>query len=133
EPEPEPEPTPTPRAGLIARTADNGASLDALRTEMLGRMTALEARPPRVAGGPLARYASFREFADAAYNDPEQAPLLARALVDQITSLNPGVIPPAWVNDVAGIMEFARPAVIATGGARGLGDSGMEVDWPYLD
>src|SRR4029077_12257675 len=43
------------------------------------------------------------------------------------------VIPPSWANDVAGILGFARPAITATGGPASLGDSGMELDWPYLD
>jgi len=132
-PNPEPDPTPSARAGILARTADNGASLDALRDEMLGRMLALEARPNASASGPLARFATFGAFADAVYTNPDDAPLLARALADQLSSESPGVIPPAWVNDVAGILAFPRPAVTALGGARGLGDSGMEIDWPYLD
>lgn len=131
-PTPDPTPDPTPSVGILARGAD-GAAFEALRDEMLGRMLTLEARGSRAVVGPLARYASFGAFADAAYNDPEQAPLLARALADQLTTDNPGVIPPAWVSDVAGIMAFPRPAVTALGGPRSLGPSGMELDWPYLD
>ena len=125
---------PVPTVELIARTADNGASLDALRTEMLGRMTALEARPGAgVSPHVLARFGSFREFVDTAYADPSAAPLLARALADQLTGDNPGVVPPSWVQTVAGLITRPRPAITATGGAAGLGDTGMELDWPYLD
>ena len=41
--------------------------------------------------------------------------------------------PAGWVSEVQGILGFARPAVAATGGPASLGDSGMELDWPYLD
>jgi HK97 family phage prohead protease len=131
-PDPVPDPTPAP-PGLIARTADNGASLDALRSEMFGRMTALEARSAPTSRGPLATFRSFVEFVDAAWEDPDVAPLMARALADQLSSESPGVIPPAWVQEVAGIMAFPRPAITALGGPRSLGPSGMELDWPYLD
>jgi hypothetical protein len=79
--------------------------------------------------GPLARFLTFGDYLDAAYGDP----LLARALADQITTENPGVVPPAWVSTIAGIGTFTRPAITALGGARSLGSSGMELDWPYLD
>jgi uncharacterized protein len=130
DPEPEPEPTPTPpgtRVEVLARSA----AIDELRDEMLGRMTVLEARGGvgSSVGGPLARFATLGAYLDASYDDP----LLARVLADQLSSDNPGVIPPSWASDIAGILGFARPAVIATGGPAPLGDSGMELDWPYLD
>ena len=136
DPVPDPEPTPDPpgaRAGIVARTADNGAALDALRSEMFNRMTALEARG--AVGRPhlLGRFGSFGEFVDHAYANPDDAPLLARVLADQITSESPGVMPPSWVTEIAGIIARPRPAIAALGGARSLGDSGMELDWPYLD
>ena len=132
-PNPEPEPTPDPPAPPEARVAilERSAGIDDLRTEMLDRMTRLEAmgRGGSSVGGPLARFLTFGDYIDAAYGDP----LLARALADQITSENPGVVPPSWVSTIAGIGEFTRPAVTATGGARSLGETGMELDWPYLD
>lgn len=137
-PEPVPDPTPEPvPAQLHARAwrVDDGDRLEALRADLVGRMALLEASGGRQArsSSPLAAYASFGAFADAAYGDPDVAPLLARALVDQITSENPGVVPPSWVTTIAGILERPRPAISALGGARSLGDSGMELDWPYLD
>jgi hypothetical protein len=130
-PEPDPEPTPTPpeaRVSVLARSDE----LDQLRTDMLDRMTRLEAAGRSSSGGvsgPLARFLTFGDYLDAAYGDP----LLARALADQITTENPGVVPPAWVSTIAGIGTFTRPAITALGGARSLGSSGMELDWPYLD
>jgi len=132
DPEPEPEPpTPTPTppgtgVGLLARSD----ALEDLRTDMLDRLTRIEARSSGGGvGGPLARFATFSAYLDAAYEDA----LLARALADQLTTDNPGVVPPQWVNQIAGILGFARPAVQALGGARSLGSDGMELDWPYLD
>jgi hypothetical protein len=98
---------------------------------MVHRLTVLEARGGSSArdGGPLARFATFGEYLDASYADP----ILARQLADQITGDNPGVIPPSWVQTIAGIPTFTRPAINALGGPRPLGDTGMELDWPYLD
>ena len=63
-------------------------------------------RRPR-SRSPLAAYPTLVAYADAAYVDPTLAPLLARALADQITTDNPGVMPPAWVGEIAGILARA--------------------------
>jgi hypothetical protein len=141
EPDPEPEPSPTPdpepsgRAWRVgAESPELLARMEDLRSDLVGRMTRLEASDRRAPeASALARWGSLGEYADAAYADPELAPLLARALADQITGDNPGVVPPSWASEVAGIMAFPRPAITATGGPASLGDSGMELDWPYLD
>jgi HK97 family phage prohead protease len=129
-PQPVPDPTPTPPGARVeVRSADAG--LEALRADMIGRMARLEARG---GGGattsPLARFATFDAYATAVYADPT----LARALVDQITSENPGVMgAPAWAGEIAGLLARPRPAVTRLGGPRDLGDSGMSLHWPYLD
>jgi phage head maturation protease len=138
-PVPEPEPVPTPVPNPEPEPVPPGLRVDVLgrmeelRTDLVGRMAVLEAggRP----GSPhlLGRYASFGAYADAAYLDPELAPLLGRVLADQLTTDNPGVIPPSWATEVAGILARPRPAITALGGPASLGDSGMELDWPYLD
>ncbi len=56
----------------------------------------------------------------------------ARALADQITADNPGVVPPGWLTEVFGIIDMGRPVINAIG-TRPLPASGMEVDWPYYD
>lgn len=134
-PDPVPDPQPTP-PGTRVRVVDEPELLgrmEDLRRDLVGRMAALEAGGGRGASSPLARFRTFGEYADAAYSDPELAPLLARALVDQITSDNPGVMGANVVGEIAGILARPRPAITALGGARGLGDSGMDLDWPYLD
>jgi phage head maturation protease len=130
---------PAPEARGYRVTADNTPEIlgrmEELRSDLVGRMALLEASGSGRAGGPhpLARWESFGAYADAAYADPGLAPLLARALADQTTGDNPGVVPPSWATEVAGILGFARPAVQATGGPAPLGDSGMDLEWPYLD
>ena len=83
-------------------------------------------------GGPLARFASFAEYARARWSDPT-IPSLTAALADQITGNNPGVVPPAWLTEVKGIIDMGRPLIGALGGARPAPESGMDVDWPYFD
>jgi hypothetical protein len=129
---PETPETPPGAGAWLTRGAFDGA-LESLRSELVGRMIALEGGQASGSPSPLARFASFGAFVDAAYADPSAAPLLARALADQLTTDSPGVVPPSWVSNIAGIIARPRPAVQALGGARSLGSEGMELDWPYLD
>lgn len=76
---------------------------------------------------PLAKYRSLADFQQAVYRGEEK-----RALLDQITGDNPGLVPPAWLSTIQGIVDRPRTVVNAFGSA-GLPDSGMEIDWPYLD
>jgi hypothetical protein len=107
------------------------------------------------AGGPLARYRSFGELIEAARSRRAEANaeisqafatayrawadrrrltnLVGRALVDQITTDNPGLMPPTWLSEVFGIVDEGRPGITAFGGPRSAGDSGMDIYWPYYD
>jgi hypothetical protein len=109
------------------------------------------------ASGPLARYRSFREFATAArearddravelnaaftgaYHAWRELDMLSRqgtvgrALVDQITADNPGLMPPTWLTEVFGIVDRGRPGITALGGPRSPGSAGMDIYWPYYD
>lgn len=121
------DPSPAP---VIVNTVDAATldrAIDDLRRELITRDG-----PAAAAGHPAARFRSLDEFATAAWSDPSLPPLLNRALADQIAANNPGVIPPAWLSTVFGIVDFGRPTVTAFG-TRPLPDSGMEVDWPYFD
>jgi uncharacterized protein len=62
-----------------------------------------------------------------AYHD-----LHERALIDQITTDNPGLIPPAHLTEAVGILNAGRPSIEGFGGARSLPETGVEVDWPAL-
>jgi HK97 family phage prohead protease len=131
-PDPDPDPTPAPgaRVTVLARNADNADALDSLRADMTRRFVELEARGSGAGSvSPLARFATFPDYLDASYSDP----VLARVLADQITSDNPGVMQPAWVLEIAGIIRRPRVAIAALGGAGSLGSEGMVLNWPYLD
>jgi len=96
---------------------------------------------------PLARFGSFSELTDAARRAPrDEAAALNRQFVDayaahraarvwvnQITTDNPGVIPPAWLSEVFGIVDSGRPSITALGGPLSPGENGMDVYWPYYD
>lgn len=77
---------------------------------------------------PLAQFRSLGEFQKAALAGEVEA----RALVDQVTDNNPGVLPPNWVMDVKGILASRRPAIDALG-VESAGASGMDFNWPYVD
>ena len=55
----------------------------------------------------------------------------SRALADQITTNNPGVMVSGGLGAVKGIIEARRPAINAWG-REALSGSGMSVDWPYF-
>jgi hypothetical protein len=112
---------PPPAAPVNYATTDDVAAIQRQIAAMADVHTPTPAHP-------LAEFPSFAAYAMAVYEG--RAP--ENVIVDQITTDNPGVIPPAWVNDVKGIVNLGRPAVTALG-ATGIGESGMAVDWPYFD
>lgn len=134
----EPDPDPAPDDPATARIA---------RGEVLELIRQASVRTPQAAtpAHPLAQFATLAAFADAAYSDTAgtyswitagavadrpMAAQIARAWIDQITTNNPGVLPPAWLSEVFGIVDQGRPLIDAIG-TRPLPPSGMEIDWPY--
>jgi hypothetical protein len=119
----------TPAAPVVqmvdAVTLDR--AVDELRRELVTRDA-----PAGPSGHPLGRFRSLDELVTASWSDPTVPVLLARALVDQITTNNPGVIPPGWLSTVFGIVDRGRPAVTAFG-VRAAPSEGMDVNWPYFD
>jgi hypothetical protein len=77
---------------------------------------------------PLAKFRSFGEYSKAVLSGDIEA----RALADQITDDNPGVLPPNWMMDVKNIVDLGRPAITAFG-VESAGASGLEFNWPYFD
>ena len=77
---------------------------------------------------PLAVYRSFGEYSKAVLAGEVES----RALADQITTNNPGVLPPNWMMDVKNIVDLGRPGITAFG-VESAGTSGMEFAWPYFD
>jgi len=77
---------------------------------------------------PLAVYRSFGEYSKAVLAGEVES----RALADQITTNNPGLMPPNWMLDVKNIVDLGRPGITAFG-VESAGTSGMEFAWPYFD
>jgi hypothetical protein len=101
---------------------------------------------------PLAKFASLTELQHAALTADGGAEISATfaagyrqhrdlmaqrayygAFVDQITTDNPGVVPPSYLTNVYGLIDTGRRVVNAIGGPTSAGDSGMVVNWPYYD
>jgi HK97 family phage prohead protease len=78
---------------------------------------------------PLAQYRSFGDYSKAVYGGEVEA----RALFDQVTGDNPGVMPPIWLQTVAGIIDLGRPVITGVGGPQSAGTSGLEINWPFFD
>lgn len=58
--------------------------------------------------------------------------LAARVWADQLSSENPGVMPPGWLTTVFGNIDRARPVITALGARTGP-TTGLDVNWPYYD
>lgn len=78
---------------------------------------------------PLAQYRTFGDYSKAVYGGEIES----RALFDQVTGDNPGVIPPIWLQTVAGIINLGRPVITGVGGPQSAGTSGLEINWPFFD
>jgi HK97 family phage prohead protease len=78
---------------------------------------------------PLAKYRSFGEYSKAVAAGEVES----RALVDQITSNNLGVMPPNWQLEVRGIIDLGRRVIQGVGGPESAGTAGMDINWPYFD
>jgi len=126
---PDPATAPAPAAGSPASAS---MTLDELAAQLAPLLSASAA----VSGHPLARYASLDAYLTAAHEvgiTGDDGTRLSMVLADQITANNPGVLPPTWLADVAGIIDRGRPAVTAFGGPGDAGDTGMTINWPYYD
>lgn len=133
---PETDPT-TPPAGSVV---DLGAASAVTLADLAAAVAEVLETTERTGAHPLARFASrehyLSEFA-AAYLagdvDTTRQLAVAFAAVDQITTNNPGVIPPNWRTRIITNLDARRPIITAAGGPIGLGDAGMDVNWPYFD
>ena len=78
---------------------------------------------------PLAEYRSFGEYSKAVLAGEVES----RALADQVTANNPGVMPPMWMQEVKGIIDLGRRVIQGVGGPESAGTSGMDINWPFFD
>jgi hypothetical protein len=127
----------TPTLPAPANDADEQIAL-LLRTEvddLAAQVAVIAEREPTGAAGrhPATEFASLGDYALARIERAEEVPaLLLRALADQITPNNPGVLPPTWLTEVFGVIDRGRPLVTAFG-PRSAGTEGMDINWPYFD
>jgi uncharacterized protein len=77
---------------------------------------------------PLAQFRSYGEYSKAVLEGFE-----SRALFDQVTGDNPGVLPPVWLTQVRGIIDLGRPVITGVGGPQSAGTTGLDINWPYFD
>jgi len=134
DPEPTPEPEPTPPAAAITE-----AQVESIATRVASRQAAdLRRLIQEGAGSALTPtglvFRSLQEAwraIDVARQDPDHREWYRRALVDITTSDVPGVMSPGVQGQVRGILDPGRPGVTAFG-REGLGDGGMNVEWPYF-
>ena len=77
---------------------------------------------------PLAQFRSYGEYSKAVLEGFE-----SRALFDQVTGDNPGVLPPVWLQQVRGIIDLGRPVITGVGGPQSAGTTGLDINWPYFD
>jgi len=77
---------------------------------------------------PLAQFRSFGDYSKAVLDGLE-----TRALFDQVTGDNPGVMPPVWLQQVRGIIDLGRPVITGVGGPQSAGAIGLDINWPYFD
>jgi HK97 family phage prohead protease len=77
------------------------------------------------------RFAAFLSLADY-YEQAFDGRIDRFALVDQVTTDNPGVVPPSWLSEIQGIIATDRPAITALGSTPAPA-SGMDINWPYFD
>jgi hypothetical protein len=80
---------------------------------------------------PLARFRSFGHYAQYVMANGHDEAGVYRALADQVTTANPGVIPPGWVKEVHGIISHAWPLLEHL--RRPAPADGMDVNWPFYD
>ena len=76
----------------------------------------------------LSKYRSLGEYSQAVLSGEQES----RALVDQTTNHNPGVMPPNWMQQVKNIVDLGRPGITAFG-VESAGTSGLDFNWPYFD
>jgi HK97 family phage prohead protease len=74
----------------------------------------------------LAQFRSFGDYRMAVMSGEVEN----RALFDQVTDNNPGVLPPNWSFIVRGIFDLGRPTINAFG-VESAGTSGTTINWPY--
>lgn len=106
------------------------SAIDALATRV-GAIETLSQVPAAQEAPLIMRHASYGEYIRAAYNDASME--LSRALADNLTSENPGLMQSHWLSDIKKIVSLGRRAIEAMGGPEAAGEQGLKVEWPQLN
>ena len=112
----------TPRIDAVETSGEQ------LRQQLVDVREQLDA-VSRVPAHPYAQYETMDGFVRAAHSGDTAT----RALVDQTTGQNPGVVPPAWMTELQGLVDAGTPGITALGGMRPLPEDGMSISWPFYD
>ena len=116
------EETPAVSTDIEAREA-----IGAVRQELATLAASVHVSAPAV--HELAQFRDFGEYSKAVLAGEVES----RALFDQVTSNNPGVMPPNWMLQVQGIIDLGRRVITGTGGPMSAGTAGMDINWPYFN
>jgi hypothetical protein len=134
---PPPAPPLEPPLELPAPSGSSAVLLDALEPVMRAAVEAEVARAqlagpstPGHPAHPLARFRSLGEYVHHVLHEGRDDEVVFRALADQITPANPGVVPPGWVREVFGIIDRSWPLLELL--RRPAPPNGMDVSWPYF-
>lgn len=111
--------TPVVSADIEAREA-----IGSMRQELATLAASVHVGAPMV--HELAQYRTLGDYRMAILNGEVES----RALFDQVTSQNPGVMPPNWSTIVRGIFDLGSPTINAFG-RDSAGTSGTVFNWPY--
>ncbi len=114
----------------MGETVDITPVVDRLeRMEQRMEQLAVTAATPAAQPSELAQFRGMGEYMKAAAEDANLSRELARALADQITGNNGGLVVDGWLRTIVGIVNFGRPGITAFGTAA-LPPSGMNINWP---
>ena len=128
-----PDPAPTPEVAYVTADAlerSTAALRDDFERSMLERTAT-----PAAAQHPASQFRSLGEYTAAMVRSDAGDNLRnITGLADQTTEsgANAGVMPPAWLKEVQGIISQSRPVISSIGGGA-LPASGMEINWPVFD
>ena len=109
----------------LAMYSPHASAIEAVRAEVRSIESKMLVSEPV---HPLAQFRNSGEYRLAVLNGEIES----RALFDQVTGDNPGVLPPSWLMQIKGIVDLGRPAITSVG-TLAAGASGMDVYWPYYD
>ncbi|MDG1266053.1 MAG: hypothetical protein P8O03_06980, partial [Ilumatobacter sp.] len=112
----------------VVRTDD----LNRLRDDLTREISVTAERSDANPYADLLEFDNFGSLTQAAFRDKDLNDQLHRALSNQLTTKNPGVMLPNDVQEIKRIVETSRPTINSFGSEQ-LPASGMSVEFPYTD